>query len=126
MSVSKWAYKPEKCDGDFCPGDCDHCGKADEAEVEIFRCPFVDQCRVPESSLYYDDEVTETLQAPACKMPFLVFKASGSPICRLTFDPGDPDANLDKFAETMHKHVRIYTKPLFYRIRDLFRRRHDK
>lgn len=30
MSVSKWAYKPEKCDGGFCPGDCDHCGKADE------------------------------------------------------------------------------------------------
>jgi len=30
MSVSKWAYKPEKCDGDFCPGDCDICGKADE------------------------------------------------------------------------------------------------
>lgn len=32
MSVSKWAYKPEKCDGDFCPGDCDHCGKADDED----------------------------------------------------------------------------------------------
>lgn len=30
MSCSKWAYTPEKCDGDYCPGDCDHCGKADE------------------------------------------------------------------------------------------------
>lgn len=30
MSCSKWAYDPEKCDGDFCPGDCDICGKADE------------------------------------------------------------------------------------------------
>ena len=27
MSVSKWAYKPEKCDGDYCPGDCDNCSK---------------------------------------------------------------------------------------------------
>ena len=30
MSVSKWAYTPEKCDCDFCPGDRDHCRKADE------------------------------------------------------------------------------------------------
>ena len=28
MSVSKWAYKPEKCEGEFCPGDCDICYKA--------------------------------------------------------------------------------------------------
>ena len=27
MSVSKWAYKPEVCDGDYCPGDCNHCIK---------------------------------------------------------------------------------------------------
>lgn len=31
MSVSKWAYHPEVCDGDYCPGDCDECKKADEA-----------------------------------------------------------------------------------------------
>ncbi len=24
-----WAYSPERCDGDFCPQDCDICGKAD-------------------------------------------------------------------------------------------------
>ena len=30
MSCSKWAYLPERCDGDFCPGDCDCCGKADD------------------------------------------------------------------------------------------------
>ena len=28
MSVSKWAYRPEKCDGDICVGDCDKCSKA--------------------------------------------------------------------------------------------------
>ena len=25
MSCSKWAYKPEMCDGQICPGDCDLC-----------------------------------------------------------------------------------------------------
>ena len=25
MSVSKWAYDPDLCDGKFCPGDCDIC-----------------------------------------------------------------------------------------------------
>ena len=29
MSVSKWTYHPSKCDGDFCPGDCDFCAKGD-------------------------------------------------------------------------------------------------
>lgn len=27
MSVSKWAYEPEKCDGGYCCGDCDECAK---------------------------------------------------------------------------------------------------
>jgi len=34
MSVSKWAYTPEKCDGDYCPGDCDNCSKVNEDESE--------------------------------------------------------------------------------------------
>lgn len=34
MSVSKWDYIPEKCDGDYCPGDCDNCSKANEDERE--------------------------------------------------------------------------------------------
>lgn len=34
MSVSKWAYDPDKCDGDFCPGDCDDCPKGDEDEYK--------------------------------------------------------------------------------------------
>lgn len=36
MSVSLWAYSPEKCDGDFCCGDCDLCNKVDV--VSICRC----------------------------------------------------------------------------------------
>jgi len=35
MSCSKWAYDPEKCDGDYCVGDCDYCHKADEEEVTV-------------------------------------------------------------------------------------------
>lgn len=27
MSASKYAYIPSKCDGDYCPGDCDGCRK---------------------------------------------------------------------------------------------------
>lgn len=29
MSVSKWAYEPWKCDGEYCIGDCDQCEKAE-------------------------------------------------------------------------------------------------
>lgn len=35
MGVSKWAYDPEKCDYDYCVGDCDFCQKADEEEVTV-------------------------------------------------------------------------------------------
>lgn len=33
MSVSKWAWT-ERCDGDYCPGDCDLCRKADDIAEE--------------------------------------------------------------------------------------------
>lgn len=33
MSVSKWAWR-ESCDGDYCPGDCDYCPKAEDLEDE--------------------------------------------------------------------------------------------
>ena len=29
-----WAYDPERCDGDYCPMDCDICQKADGAAEE--------------------------------------------------------------------------------------------
>ena len=28
MAVSKWAYEPWKCEGEFCPQDCSRCYKA--------------------------------------------------------------------------------------------------
>ena len=30
MSVNKWAYDPEKCEGRFCCGDCDYCDSEDK------------------------------------------------------------------------------------------------
>lgn len=30
MSISKWAYIPDQCDGNFCVGDCDRCPKAED------------------------------------------------------------------------------------------------
>ena len=37
MSVSKWAYEPKKCDGGYCPGDCDECVKANDDEEYLPR-----------------------------------------------------------------------------------------
>ena len=45
MSVSKWAYDPDKCDGNACPGDCDYCYKADwepdDFNIEIGFDPYM-------------------------------------------------------------------------------------
>ena len=36
MSVSLWAYEAWKCEGEFCPNDCDHCYKANiEADGDV-------------------------------------------------------------------------------------------
>lgn len=37
MSIKMWSYAPEKCDGDWCPGNCYACKKAaiDEKHVPI-------------------------------------------------------------------------------------------
>ena len=35
MSVSRWAYLPERCDGEACPGDCDLCSKAMDNVAEM-------------------------------------------------------------------------------------------
>ena len=36
MSVRKWAYEPWKCEGDYCPGACDFCRKAEiEADGDL-------------------------------------------------------------------------------------------
>ena len=48
MSVSKYAYTPEFCDGVPCPGDCDFCGKRSEQArslaLQAGLCPY---CKKP-------------------------------------------------------------------------------
>lgn len=34
MSVSKWAYDPEVCNDQICPGDCDLCNYKPEEDEE--------------------------------------------------------------------------------------------
>ena len=34
MSGELWRYSPSKCDGGYCPKDCDNCYKADWDEGE--------------------------------------------------------------------------------------------
>ena len=53
MSVSKWRYAPERCDGKPCTGDCDACplpAKDDEEEMKasskVERTVFLDKCMV--------------------------------------------------------------------------------
>lgn len=49
MSCSKWAYIPAKCDGDFCPGDCDYCGKATELLTpEEFAVVMREAAKIPD------------------------------------------------------------------------------
>lgn len=47
MSVSKWAYDPQKCDGQPCPQDCDLCPKArtDNLDAGIYSDNPDDQMR---------------------------------------------------------------------------------
>ena len=45
MSVSKWAYDPQKCDGLPCPQDCDLCPKRDNLEAGIYSDNPDDQMR---------------------------------------------------------------------------------
>ena len=41
MSCSKWAYTPQKCDGDYCIGECDLCGKRDiDVTVHCEDCKY--------------------------------------------------------------------------------------
>lgn len=55
MSVSMWCYTPEKCDGDYCRGDCDKCRKAGiltDEDSEFYR-------ELCEWDLFDDDDLME-------------------------------------------------------------------
>lgn len=42
MSSNLWLYSPARCDGDFCPKDCDHCEKGKEQDDLISRAAAID------------------------------------------------------------------------------------
>ena len=57
MSVSKWAYVAEKCDGDYCCGDCDSCPKADDNMPVINQERLCNQCeQYVEASKHYGED----------------------------------------------------------------------
>ena len=59
MSCSKWAYVPEKCDGDFCAGDCDFCTKARKTyEYGMRLRPFSIGCQPMQGLIERDDDST--------------------------------------------------------------------
>ena len=54
MSVSKWRYNPEICDGDYCPGDCDICSKETGEPSNGFRGGKIPQSFIDECKEFYD------------------------------------------------------------------------
>ena len=57
MSVSKWAYEPWKCDGEFCIGDCSICYKANiEADGDVTLDGFTDDNERISETISKDDE----------------------------------------------------------------------
>lgn len=50
-----WVYNPDVCDGDFCPMNCDHCPKADEAEMMYEESVDLEMGFDPYLGIYTDD-----------------------------------------------------------------------
>lgn len=60
MSANLWLYSPARCDGDFCPKDCDNCEKGAERDDLISRAEAIDAMK----KLYDAD-----LEAYGCEIP---------------------------------------------------------
>ena len=57
MSVSKYAYEPWKCDGEFCIGDCSICYKANiEADGDVTWDGLTDDNERISETISKDDE----------------------------------------------------------------------
>ena len=52
----RWAYEPWKCDGEYCPQDCDHCYKANiEADGDVTWDGFTDDNKRISESVQEND-----------------------------------------------------------------------
>lgn len=76
MSVDLWGYSPDKCDGEFCIGDCDHCYKADIEVRTLAILERVSQSRAtPKSECGYPEcENCDKYHAHYCTVPIVVSK----------------------------------------------------
>ena len=71
-----WGYSPHKCDGEWCPNDCDHCYKADFEVRTLAVLERVSQSRAtPERQCDYPEcEKCDYYHAHYCTVPIVVSK----------------------------------------------------
>ena len=69
MSVSLWKYTPEMCDGDYCCGDCDYCGK--EPKCEVIESPIITKASPASLGIYKNIDYTELANAVEIVLSFL-------------------------------------------------------
>ena len=71
-----WGYNPHKCDGEYCPNDCDHCYKADFEVRTLAVLERVSQSRAtPERECDYPEcEKCDYYHAHYCTVPIVVSK----------------------------------------------------
>ena len=56
MSIPKYAYTPEFCNGVPCPGNCDHCGMRDmQAYTLALNAGLCPRCKKPLSEVRESD-----------------------------------------------------------------------
>lgn len=93
MNCDKWAYDPEKCDGDYCVGDCDFCDKTDNEiakKFRLFQLMLNDRWREQrkpkkyrEDCFWYDEGQDMSMRIPVCE-----YKAE-PPECYIDECPGE-------------------------------------
>ena len=72
MSVRKWAYTPEVCDGDICVGDCDLCNKAQETVSAIEKRGKMKKLVVKYNVIQgkYGEQYVPEIKCPECGRKF--------------------------------------------------------
>ena len=69
--------------------------------ITIFKCPFFDECWSPKARRFTDVKVTETVNPPECKAPYL--QHHGNTTCKLMIE----EEYMDKYPDNI-KGVRLY------------------
>lgn len=77
-------------------------------KIEIFRCPFYDQCNDNRSAYYGDKMLTFSF---SCKAPFLKIKYNRSPVCIIAIDEAEIENWVHVLEDlTIFKHPKKYPK----------------